>query len=372
MLPIAAGHQVAEPLVREFVRDERIAREVDVRGLVVERAVRLRRRARILHAAEDEVGDGDLRVARVRIRNADLLLESFDHLRRVGEGAFAVALVTRQNVVVDGNAVAAGVALLHLDERSRDHRHEVGAVRYVLAIPEDRVPVLVPPFHQLAVAQRKHPFGNDDRRRRALLLVRVVQAWEPVPRVLILALRPDVRDLFRVFCGRFDEEQAVAGLRRTIGHRKACAFARGNRLLEDDFELTVACAETRRGFDARNLEVDRVERQARNRLVERADRERADAVERLRFEVGSDVKIDLFDLDDLVGSEMRTCAGQGKSLMFAPLVRRHGSRAYEPSVRLSWDYSAAVCRPPVTSITVPVTKSRSCAMKNRTASATSS
>ncbi len=78
--PIAAGDEIAEPLVRELVRDERFAREIEVRALVVQRAVGLRRRARVLHPAEDEIGDRDLRVARVRVRHADRRLERVDHL----------------------------------------------------------------------------------------------------------------------------------------------------------------------------------------------------------------------------------------------------------------------------------------------------
>ena len=58
--PIAAGDQIAEPLVREFVRDERIAREIEMGDGVVQRPVCLRGGRRILHAAEDEVGNGDL------------------------------------------------------------------------------------------------------------------------------------------------------------------------------------------------------------------------------------------------------------------------------------------------------------------------
>ena len=81
--PVAAGQQIAEPLVRQLVRNQRIARKIEMGARIVQGAVGLRRRRRILHAAENEIADGDLRVARVRIRRAGAFLERLDHSRRV-------------------------------------------------------------------------------------------------------------------------------------------------------------------------------------------------------------------------------------------------------------------------------------------------
>ena len=103
--PIAAREQIAEPLMRQLVRNERIAREIQVRAFVVQRAFGLRGRRGVFHAAEDEVRHGDLRVARERILRAETLFEDSDHLRRLAESALAVGLAPGKNVIRDRNAV---------------------------------------------------------------------------------------------------------------------------------------------------------------------------------------------------------------------------------------------------------------------------
>src|SRR5262249_42180226 len=53
--PVAARDQIAEPLVGELVGDEVVARQIDRGALVEEDVLVHRRRARVLHPAEDEV-----------------------------------------------------------------------------------------------------------------------------------------------------------------------------------------------------------------------------------------------------------------------------------------------------------------------------
>ena len=68
LVPGAARDEVAEPLVRELVGDEIVGRDVE-RGALVEQDVLVHRRGgRVLHPAEDEVGDDDLRVLVPRVR----------------------------------------------------------------------------------------------------------------------------------------------------------------------------------------------------------------------------------------------------------------------------------------------------------------
>jgi hypothetical protein len=135
--------KVAKPSLSELVRNQRIARKIQVRRLVVERPVGLRRRRGVLHAAEDEVGYRNLRIARVRIRRTGASFEELEHSRRGAKSTLAVLLAPGQHVVEDRNAVLTRGSARDLDERSGDHRHKIGAVRDVLAIPEDRVTVLV-------------------------------------------------------------------------------------------------------------------------------------------------------------------------------------------------------------------------------------
>src|SRR5712671_3475003 len=51
--PVAAGQQVAPPLMREFVRDQRIAFEIQMRTRVVQRIRGLRCGGSIFHPAEN-------------------------------------------------------------------------------------------------------------------------------------------------------------------------------------------------------------------------------------------------------------------------------------------------------------------------------
>ena len=63
--PLAAGQQIAPPLVRQLVRDQRLDVVIERGALVEQREVGQRRRGGVLHAAEDELGHGDLAVARM-------------------------------------------------------------------------------------------------------------------------------------------------------------------------------------------------------------------------------------------------------------------------------------------------------------------
>src|SRR5260370_32857342 len=60
--PIAAGQQVAPPLMSEFVRDQWIAFEIEMRTRVVQRIRGLSGRGGVFHPAENEIVDRDLRV----------------------------------------------------------------------------------------------------------------------------------------------------------------------------------------------------------------------------------------------------------------------------------------------------------------------
>ncbi len=159
--PVAAGEQIAEPLVRQLVRNQRIAREIEMRRFVVQRPIGLRRRRRVLHAAEDEI-------ARRRFASS----ARTDTARPCAARTFrSFAASCRTNVrrpprgpagrsTNTGTPFSPGRALLNLDERSRDHRHQVGAVRNFLPIAKDRAVALVLSLDQLAVAEREGSLRN--------------------------------------------------------------------------------------------------------------------------------------------------------------------------------------------------------------------
>ena len=118
-----------------------------MRDRIVKRSIGLRRRCGIFHAAEDKIRNRDLRIARVRIRHADPLFESFDHSRRVAEGPLAVVFATGKHVIKDRDAVVPRLSLRDLDERTGDYRHQVRTVRHVLVVAKDGAFALVSALH---------------------------------------------------------------------------------------------------------------------------------------------------------------------------------------------------------------------------------
>ena len=62
-------------MMREFVRDQRIAFEIKMRPRVMQRIGGLRGRRRVFHSAENEIADRYLRILRVRIGHSDDALE---------------------------------------------------------------------------------------------------------------------------------------------------------------------------------------------------------------------------------------------------------------------------------------------------------
>ncbi len=195
LAPVAARHEITEPLVRELVTDERVDVVVDRGAIVEQHGVGERRGARVLHPAEDEVGDEHLRVARIRIGDAELLREQLEHLRRARERALGRLLLAALDVEHDRR-----IAPLRLDHRevADGERDEVAAVRDV-ELPVQRAlraGSLV--GDQRAVRQREHRRGDGDLDLARGLLVRCVEAREPVARVFVLALCPRLRRLRRI------------------------------------------------------------------------------------------------------------------------------------------------------------------------------
>ena len=121
--PIAARDVVAEPLVGELVGDEIVGGDVD-RGALVEQEVLVHGGGGgVLHAAEDEIGDHDLRVLVPGVRDTDELAEVLDHLRRALEAASTIGFAALGHEVGDGHA--ARLAGFDLGELAGDQRDEV-------------------------------------------------------------------------------------------------------------------------------------------------------------------------------------------------------------------------------------------------------
>ena len=168
--PLAAGQQVTEPLVRQLVRRQRVTAldDVRVRTLVVQHRVGHRGRRGVLHAAEDEVGDGHRGVLVPRVRHADGLREEVDHPRRSPEGAHGVFASAALGVVLHRHT--RGLRLgLHLVEVAGGERHQVGRVRSVLHPEEDgaSAAAVVAPLLESPVRQRVPAPGAPPRAPRS-------------------------------------------------------------------------------------------------------------------------------------------------------------------------------------------------------------
>ena len=203
-----------------------------MRAFVVQRAVGLRRCGGIFHAAENEVGDRDLRVTLVGIIVADHALEDFDHLRRLAERAFTIAFASGGNVIPHRYPCA----LFDFREVAGDHRDEIRCVRDVLFVAEDRLLAVVAAIDEDAVGEREESPRYDDRRRRRLLLVRIVERGKPVACILILALRPYMREPMRIGGRRPHEIDPATCVFDAIGNRERYPRTRGERLRETNDE----------------------------------------------------------------------------------------------------------------------------------------
>ncbi len=87
LAPLATGEQIAEPLMGQLVRDQILESLSRAARSSSSTLIGQRGRGRVLHAAEDEVGDDHLRVLLVGIRHAERLREQLQHLRRARQRA---------------------------------------------------------------------------------------------------------------------------------------------------------------------------------------------------------------------------------------------------------------------------------------------
>src|SRR6059036_2551958 len=103
--PRPAGEEIAEPLMGELVGEEPPWPVVLVRLLVREAVLGQGRHRRVLHAADDELGDADLRIPWPRILLARDFGEVADHVRDVPEGPIQEPAETFRHVRMDRYAV---------------------------------------------------------------------------------------------------------------------------------------------------------------------------------------------------------------------------------------------------------------------------
>ena len=123
--PFPAGDEIAPPLMRQLVRHQVVDVLVEGCALVEHGLAGERGGGGVLHAAEDEVGNEDLAVAREGVAHADGLAEKVDDGGRGLEGALEVGLAAFGSIVVDVDAGFGGTRL-DFGELPAHQRDEVG------------------------------------------------------------------------------------------------------------------------------------------------------------------------------------------------------------------------------------------------------
>jgi len=143
MRPITCRKEIAEPLVREFVRDEPIARIIEMRAFVVQGEIGLRRCGGIFHAAHRKVGDGDLPVPCERVRHTGKCSKRAHHLGRGAETSLALIPAALGNVIEHRNICS---RLFDFFELADYEREQIRRVRNGLIVNKCRRFAVVAPL----------------------------------------------------------------------------------------------------------------------------------------------------------------------------------------------------------------------------------
>ena len=259
MAPVLAGEQIAEPLVREFVRDEALAAtEIFKRGrkhrVVVQRGER-----NVFHAAPVKILDANLVVLVPRIRHANLLLKKLHDGQRVGEGIHRVLDLRRRRPPVHGHLA------VHRLDRLQAPGHEADeVVRHRLVLQPMHGHQAIRALllgHLVPVRQCHDALGDVNDHFHGEFFVRIIVGGIPKARLVRLALRPDVHVLGFVAQLRRAEIKTTIWL-GGIAHRHARLFAHRNGVSEshDHFLVRDLVAENLfRGSDGRDTEIHPIE-----------------------------------------------------------------------------------------------------------------
>ena len=230
MRPILARHEVAKPLMRQFVRHEAGAVAEVLRNVAEERAVIENRHRRVLHAAPAEVFDAHLIILRPRIEDADLLLEKIHHVLRSTKGTLCLGDLRRGRP--EGHRDVA-MRVFDLLEVTGTERDEVIHVRLVLepAHGDKAGGGVLLLRHLAAVRDHDHAFRHAAGDFAGELLIRRVETRKPMTRLERLALGPEMRIARRI--AHLSSAEVETLIRRgAVVNGHARLFVGGNRFRE--------------------------------------------------------------------------------------------------------------------------------------------
>ena len=316
--------KVAEPLVGQLVGDEAVGVVLGVGYGVDEDRVgqHVWRRWSLVYL---ELRQVDLGILGVRVGRADLLVEEFDHPRRLAERAPGRRLVDIfQDVVVDREIADLVVVDGEVGGVDRD---QVGGQQCVhLPVEGGRAVGVLPGRFEGAVGDHGQRPVNRDDHLGGRAFVGVVVARDPVPGVLRLADRPDARPALRVVGVGLHESDPLPG-RSRIRHREVEGVVGAVGAVEGDGELVALLGELARlgaDGDARDLEFRAaVEGKRVEPGIERGDRVGDRAADLALLGVERQVALDVPDVEDPDPLGMAGCPGLRKR---PPGSRRTGAR----------------------------------------------
>ena len=160
------------------------------RALVEQDVLVHRRRGRVLHAAEDEVGHHDLRVLGIGIRITEDLGEGRDHVGGLLEERAPLPLLAPRDVPDHRNLPR---SILQLDVLAHDERGQVGGMgRLLLPVVRGKARPLLPGDEATVPDGAKSGRDGGDQLQRGPALG-ALQTGEPPVRVVRLSLRPRAR-----------------------------------------------------------------------------------------------------------------------------------------------------------------------------------
>ena len=232
--PRLAGHQVAEPVVEQLVRDDEVVVVLREFARVLLHELPEDHRGRVLHRARHVVAHGHLRVLRPGVAYTGQLREEGQHLRRVREDLLGDLGVLGLHVVAQRHALPLAGPRRELPDRQHV---QVGRVRLVHA-PVVRAGTVAVARRggQHAVAQRRVLIVHRHVEVLRRALVGLVDGRHPIRVVFGLALRPDLTRLLGVLVARVDEEEPLVARDR----RRAALGARRGHVVEVQLELLTA------------------------------------------------------------------------------------------------------------------------------------
>ena len=332
--PVAARHVVAEPLVRELVGDEVVARHVDGSARVEQDVLVHRGGGGVLHAAEDEVAHHDLRVLVPRIRHAGELGEERHHVRRAAERSAPVLLAALRHEIGERHLAT------HVGARCGREGHAVAEDRELAGHDGDevaRVRVVHPPVEglgaglrvlclagQLAVREHGKTGGNGDAGLGRHLDVRLVVARKDVTRVLFLALRPGLARSRRDVLVGLEEVEAPAR-RRLVANDQLAVLERPRHVDHEQPPVIGVLYILIVDGDRADGERDGVQLDGRSVGVDAAQGQRCGPADAALREVEHEVERDVLDGERSIALEVawarREGEGSAGAARAAPLVR---------------------------------------------------